>query len=141
MNKQDMLRKHLGQTEEEFQDLGKKNTLDAMEEYAQQQLKNLNIPVVRRSCSICQHYQCEEVGDSDYGAIYADAATCQKYLDFDEKTEDTIENFDRNTERDCCELDFWKVADIDEEVGKLISDHNGNTDRAYKLFVERYNYA
>lgn len=35
MNKQEILRKHLGQTEAEFQDLGKKNTLDAMEEYAE----------------------------------------------------------------------------------------------------------
>ena len=103
--------------------------------------KPCNIDIVRRSCSICQHYQCEEVGDSDYGAIYSDVATCQKYLDMDEKTDETIKDFDRIIERKCCELDFWKVADIDEEVDKLISDDNGNIDRAYKLFVERYNYA
>ena len=35
MNKQEILRKHLGQTPAQFQDLGKKNTLDAMEEYAE----------------------------------------------------------------------------------------------------------
>jgi len=47
MNKQEILRKHLGQTEAEFQDLGKKNTLDAMEEYAelyhQAKVKNLGL--------------------------------------------------------------------------------------------------
>jgi hypothetical protein len=37
--KQEILRKHLKQTESEFQDLGKKNTLDAMEEFAEQEAK------------------------------------------------------------------------------------------------------
>lgn len=54
MNKQEILRKHLGQSPEEFQDLGKKNTLDAMEEYAvlyhKNEVKTLGLlSVVQRS--------------------------------------------------------------------------------------------
>lgn len=99
------------------------------------------IPVVRRSCSNCQFFQHEEVGDSDYGAVYSDVATCQKYLDTDPETEEDIPNFDREIERDCCELDFWKVVELDDELSEKISEDNGNLDNAYKLFNERYNYA
>tara|TARA_R110002050_G_scaffold174876_5_gene307824 strand:- start:385 stop:726 length:342 start_codon:yes stop_codon:yes gene_type:complete len=99
------------------------------------------IPVVRRSCSNCQFFQHEEVGDSDYGAIYSDVATCQKYLDTDPETEEDIPNFKRDIERDCCELDFWKVVDLDKDLSEKLSEDNGNIDGAYKLFCERYNYA
>ena len=91
------------------------------------------IPVVRRSCSNCQFFQHEEVGDSDYGAVYSD--------DTDTETEEDIPNFDREIERDCCELDFWKVVDLDDELSEKISEDNGNLDNAYALFKERYNYA
>lgn len=103
--------------------------------------KQCTIPVVRRSCSNCQFFQHEEVGDSDYGAVYSDVATCQKYLDTDPETEEDIPNFDREIERDCCELDFWKVVDLDDELSEKISEDNGNLDNAYTLFKERYNYA
>ena len=99
----------------------------------------LTIPCVRRSCSFCQYFQHEEVGDSDYGAIYSDVATCQKYIDTDKETEKDIPDFDREVERDCCELDFWKINDA--EINNLMSEDDGNIDRAYKLFKERYNYA
>ena len=80
----------------------------------------LTIPRVRRSCSNCQFFQHEEVGDSDYGAVYSDVATCQKYLDTDPKTEEDIPNFDREIERDCCELDFWKVVELDDELSEKL---------------------
>ena len=99
------------------------------------------IPIVRRSCSNCQFFQHEEVGDSDYGAVYSDVATCQKYLDTDPETEEDIPNFGREIERNCCELDFWKVVELDDELSEKISEDNGNLDNAYKLFKERYNYA
>lgn len=98
------------------------------------------IPVVKLSCSNCQFFQHEEVGDSDYGAVYSDVATCQKYLDIDIETEEDIPNFDREIERDCCELDFWKVVELDNELYKKISENNGNFDNVYKIFKERYNY-
>ena len=100
---------------------------------------NAVLPHVRRSCSFCQYFQHEEVGDSDYGAIYSDVATCSQYLDTDKETEEDIPNFDREVERDCCELDFWKINDA--EINNLMSEDDGNIDRAYKLFKERYNYA
>ena len=55
----------------------------------------LNIPVVRRSCSFCQFFQHEEIGDSDFGGVYAKNATCSKYLDTDKESEEYIPNFDR----------------------------------------------
>ena len=99
------------------------------------------IPVVRRSCSNCKFFQHEEVGDSDYGAIYSNVATCQKYLDTNQETEEDIPNFDREIERNCCELDFWKVVELDDELHEKIVEDNGNLDNAYTLFKERYNYA
>ena len=101
----------------------------------------LNIGGVRRSCLNCQFFQYEEIGDSEYGAVYSDVATCQKYLDTDTETEEDIPNFDREIERDCCELDFWKVVELDDELSEKISEDNGNLDNAYALFKERYNYA
>ena len=96
---------------------------------------------LRRSCSNCQFLQHEEVGDSDYGAVYSDVATCQKYLDTDPETEEDIPNFDREVNRDCCELDFWKVVDLDNRLSEKLSEDNGYIDRAYKLFCNLYNYA
>ena len=103
------------------------------------QHQQLNIADVRRSCSNCQFFQHEEVGDSDYGPIYSNVASCQKYLDADPETEEDIPNFDREIDRDCCELDFWKINDA--EINNLMSEDDGRIDRAYKLFKERYNYA
>ena len=94
---------------------------------------------IRRSCCFCQYFQHEEIGDSDFGGVYAENETCSKYLDTDQETEEDIPNFDRDLERDCCVLDFWKIED--DEIDNLISEDDGNIDRAYKLFKERYNYA
>lgn len=93
---------------------------------------------VKRSCSNCQFFQHEEVGDSDYGAVYFEVATCQKYLDTDPETEEDIPNFDRKVKRDCCELDFWKVVDLDGRLSQKLSEDNGSIDGAYKLFCELY---
>jgi hypothetical protein len=98
------------------------------------------IPIIRRSCSNCQFFQHEEISDSDYGAVYSDGATCQKYLDTDTETEEDIPNFDRNIDRGCCELDFWKVVDLDNDLSEKLSEGNGNTNGAYEMFKERYNY-
>ena len=110
-----------------------------MEEYAA-----LCQPPVRRSCSFCQFFQHEEIGDSDFGGVYAENATCSKYLDTDKKTEEEIPNFDRNLERDCCKLDFWRVLEIDNVLSEKLaeeSDRTGKMDKTYELFKERYNYA
>ena len=104
----------------------------------------LTIPRVRRSCSFCQYFQHEEVGDSDYGAIYSDVATCQKYIDTDKETEKDIPDFDRELERDCCKLDFWRVLEVDNILSEKLaeeSDRTGKMDETYELFKERYNYA
>ena len=99
---------------------------------------------VRRSCSFCQFFQHEEIGDSDFGGMYAENATCSKYLDTDKETEEEIPNFDRNLDRDCCNLDFWRVIEIDNVLSEKLaeeSDRTGKMDETYELFKERYNYA
>lgn len=101
------------------------------------------IHYVRRSCSYCQFFRHEEVGDSDFGGIYAENATCSQYLDIDQDLEEVIPNFDRDLERDCCKLDFWKVVEVDHILSeKLAKEFNktGKIDETYKLFKVRYNY-
>ena len=108
------------------------------------QKPQLNIGAVRHSCSFCQFYRCEEVGDSDYGAVYAEKPTCQKYLDTDPETEEDIPNFDRNIERDCCELDFWQVVEVDEDLSVKLAEEahsTGKMDETYLMFKARYNCA
>jgi hypothetical protein len=94
-----------------------------------------------RNCKVCERYQHEEIGDSDFGAIYAETPSCNKYYDMDEE-ENEIKGFDREIERDCCVLDFFKVADIDKEIGDLFDpmdiDEDSIMDRAYARFREKY---
>lgn len=94
---------------------------------------------MNRNCKLCSHYQCEEIGDSDYGAIYADKPTCEEFNDCDDN-ENLIPNFDREIQRECCILDFWKVLEVDNELEKLIIDKEEETnwDKAYKRFREKY---
>lgn len=92
----------------------------------------------KKNCSNCQFYQYEEVGDSDFGSIYSDKATCQKYLDTDPETEENIPDFDRKIERNCCELDFWKVVESDDVISNKLSEDNGEIEGAFELFTKRY---
>lgn len=63
---------------------------------------------MKKNCNFCEYFQCEEIGDSDFGAKYADKPSCSIYNDVDEN-DNEIENFDREIERDCCRLDFLEV--------------------------------
>ena len=49
-----------------------------------------------------------------------------------------IENFDREIERDCCRLDFWKCTD--EDVVKLIDRNDAVKiiETVIKIFEEIY---
>lgn len=100
---------------------------------------------VMRSCFFCQFYQHEEIGDSDFGGVYAENPSCSKYFDTDEETEEEIPDFDRNIERDCCKLDFWRVVEVDNDLAeKLDIEQNkddGSFSETYELFKVRYNYA
>ncbi len=99
---------------------------------------------VMRCCSNCQLYIHEEVGDSDYGAVYAYEANCSEYLDTDDE-EEVISGFDRNIERECCVLDFFKVCEIDKDLSDKLSEEINRTpddfSKTYKLFNARYNNA
>ncbi len=110
-----------------------------------EETKALSQIAVMRSCSFCQFYTHEEVGDSDYGAVYSENASCSKYIDTDEETEEEIPNFDRNIERDCCNLDFWRVIEFDKELAEHLEKEQesgeGSFSETYELFRVRYNYA
>ena len=100
---------------------------------------------VMRSCYFCQFFQHEEIGDSDFGGVYAENPTCSKYLDTDQATEEDIPNFDRTIERDCCKLDFWRVMEVDKDLAEKLSAEldksEGSFSETYELFKVRYNYA
>ena len=96
-----------------------------------------------RNCKICTYYKAEEIGDSDFGAIYADECTCSKDKDIDEQTEEFIKAFDYNSVKECCIPDFWIVADMDKEIEKLFNDEMSESDdaepiRSSKRFHEKY---
>jgi len=63
------------------------------------------------------------------------------FIEPDEETEEDIPNFDRNIVRDCCDLNFWKVLDKDNDLIDLLNAEGGEMDKAYDLFKARYNNA
>ena len=109
------------------------------------QAEQLRENAVMRCCNLCANFRHEEVGDSDYGAVYAKDASCSEYYDTDEETEEDIPNFDRTIERKCGVLDFFKVCEIDKDLSDKLSDEmdktEGSFSSTYKIFCERYNNA
>ena len=109
------------------------------------QAEPLDKTAVMRCCSNCSFYRHKEVGDSDYGAVYAKEASCSEYYDTDKETEEDIPNFDRNIERECCALDFFKVCEIDTDLSDRLATEmdktQGSFNETYKLFNARYNNA
>lgn len=102
----------------------------------------IKTPTILNCCTFCQFYRHEEVGDSDYGAVYAKEATCSKYHDYDDEFEIEIPNFDRTIERDCCVLDFFQVLEVDNDLHQRYAaemDKTGKMDETYSLFKTRYN--
>lgn len=94
---------------------------------------------VRRSCKFCQYFVNEEIGDSDFGAVYAENSACAKDLDIENDEE--IKNFDRDLERDCCELDFWMVLEVDNILSEKLAEETETNiiiSETYNLFKERY---
>jgi len=95
---------------------------------------------IKKNCNFCHSFTNEEVGDSDYGAIYDDIPTCFRYLDLDDYG-NPIEGFDREIERDCCSLDFFMVLEHDEELKEMLSkemDLTGRIDETYLRFQQKY---
>ncbi|WP_097005267.1 hypothetical protein [Lacrimispora amygdalina] len=95
------------------------------------------------NCKICSYYKREEIGDSDFGAVYAKECTCSKDKDIDIETEEYINDFDYESVKDCCVPEFWLVADIDEEIDKLFTDKAAMSDDlyttdVYERFKEKY---
>lgn len=97
---------------------------------------------VIRNCEFCSNFIHEEIGDSDFGGIFADEPSCLKYYDLEDNSNELIKNFDRNIERECCDLDFWSVLEADDVLSKKFSEitNGGSHDinEVYELFNERY---
>lgn len=91
-----------------------------------------------RSCELCSKYRHEEIGDSDFGAKYADKATCADWNDTDKETEKLIPDFNRKYERSCCQLDFWAIAEIDDEINEIIICDSGDIAKAFEHFTKKY---
>ena len=85
------------------------------------------------------------IGDSDFGATYSKEPTCLLEYDINNETGDDVVSFDREIERPCCSLDFWKVLEVDDELKKKFDlemneiGDNCNFDESYDFFRERYN--
>ncbi len=95
------------------------------------------------NCKICSYYHYEEIGDSDYGAVYAKEPTCSKDKDLNVETEECINGFNYDSLKDCCVPDFWIVADMDKEISDLFTDEDIMSDdiydtSAYEKFKEKY---
>lgn len=100
-----------------------------------------DINCIIRCCKLCVHYRPEEVGDIDYGAVYADYDSCHLQYDLDEEGND-VYDFNREIERTCCVLDFWKVTEVDSELSALFDEEakisDGCFDSTYSKFIDKY---
>lgn len=92
---------------------------------------------VIRNCHFCQHFRNEEIGDSGFGGVYASYPTCSKDFDIDPETEKYLPDFDREIERECCELDFWVVVEVDKVLSEKLAAEYDNGDGSYG-FNETY---
>lgn len=92
--------------------------------------------MVKHNCEFCVHFRHEEIGDSDFCSIYADEPTCG--LDHDaDANGDTIVDFDREVERDCCSLDYWRVLEVDEELYSIFRKED-DFNVVYDAFTKKY---
>jgi len=96
--------------------------------------------MIKKSCEFCSHYICEEIGDSDFGGVYAEKPSCSKFYDLREDDE-IDENFDRSVERECCELDFFHVMEKDSLLNYFFDldiKETNNFNKTYELFERLY---
>ena len=99
---------------------------------------------VMNNCLFC-YYHKQEVVDSDFGG-YGGKETCSEGKDCD-KDGELDDAFDYESEKDCCDFEFWKVLDSDERMQKLFArDMTNDIDlnkkqgdwESYKYFVRNY---
>lgn len=99
--------------------------------------------MLKLNCKICTYYRAEEIGDSDFGAVYSDTLTCSEDEDLNPETEEYITDFDYESEKKCCIPDFWSVIEKDEEIKKLFDEEVQLTGdlaprNAYEKFKEKF---
>jgi hypothetical protein len=95
------------------------------------------------NCKICTYYLPEEIGDSDYGPIYANKCTCKEENDVNKLTDEYVEGFDYDSVKECCVPEFWIAADKDPEISELLIKEVEMADKieetnAYRKFREKY---
>ena len=98
------------------------------------------LTMIDRSCSVCELYAAEEVGDSDYGPTYADFCSCR--VEHDVVNDVIDEQFDRSVTRGCCVPSFWLILEQDAEVRRAydvdVSLNDDKLTRSIELFMKRY---
>ncbi len=92
--------------------------------------------MVKHNCEFCVHFRHEEIGDNDFGGVYADEPTCGLVHDMDANG-DTIVDFDREVERDCCNLDYWRVLEVDQELYSIFRKED-DFKVVYDAFTKKY---
>ena len=93
-----------------------------------------------KNCKNCFHYSCQEIGDNDFGGIYEEYETCSLNHDSNENDE-LIKDFDRDVERECCNLDFFRVIESDKLLNHFFHlevMNNSKCDKTYELFERLY---
>jgi len=96
--------------------------------------------MIIKNCEFCHHYIREEIGDNDFGGIYAEEPSCSNHYDLNENDE-PIEGFDRKIERECCELEFFYVLEKDSTLSYFFDldvKNTGNFNKTYELFNRLY---
>lgn len=94
-------------------------------------------PLLKLNCKLCYSFKNDEVGDSEYGSVYSETPSCSKYLDIDDDGNE-LSNFDREIERECCDLDFWAVIEVDAELKAELSKETFGYDKTYESFEKKY---
>ncbi len=90
-----------------------------------------------KNCNICSDYLAEEIGDSDYGVVYSDELICDNGYNLDEE-ENPYEDFNRDIERVCYRINFWKALEKDEELN-VFTENEFDYDKSFGLFKKKYN--
>lgn len=99
---------------------------------------------VKNNCLFCAYHGNETIGD--YGETYASHEVCAENNDCDDEG-NLDKMFDYESEKDCCDLEFWKVLDADEKMQKLFEEdmvkdidiHRKQSDwESYRYFIKKY---
>lgn len=96
---------------------------------------------VKSNCIFCTYHQHEQVKGI---TVHSQKAVCLEGKDLD-RIGNPIEDFDYGSEKDCCDYDFWKVLEGDEDMKQLFDNDMAKAEKSpqdewvsYKYFAQKY---